>query len=166
MSSVMLSDVLSACDPRPHRDHCHRAPQPHVSGLAAGAKPLPPSLALFSIARPGLVSTMSLPPIATAPTELTALWLRAHHVVDAMSIFMRRGPHSYVAFKARVDADRPAKDSGRDDFVDLCLRRVLVNDPPQLDAPHVQAHFAAGAAPFRVAILHRLLHHLQVDYGP
>ena len=71
--------------------------------------------------------------------------------------------HTYAAFQACLDAGRRAWDNGWDRFVSLYLRRVLVNDPPPLNAPGMQVLFAAGAVPFGVGILHRLLHHLQAD---
>ena len=68
--------------------------------------------------------------VPTNPVELLALWRRAQRLVDTVSDLIRHGPHTYVAFQACVDADRPARDNGWDHFVDLCLRQVLARDPP------------------------------------
>ena len=72
---------------------------------------------------------MSLP-APTDPVELSAFRRRARHLVDTVSDLVRHGPHTYAAFQARVDADRPAKDNGLHHFVDICLRQVLARDPP------------------------------------
>ena len=111
---------------------------------------------------------MSPPLVPTNPTELSALHRRARRLVDAVSDLITHGQHSYASFQARVEADRPAKDNREDRFVNLYLWRVLVNDPPpcpRFNGCDVQVQFATGAVPFRVYILNRLLHHLQVDHG-
>ena len=136
----------------------------HGAGLRYTASPL--SL-MLSVAHPAFMSTMSLPPIPTNPTELSPLWRRARHLVDALSNFIRHGQQSYAAFEARVEANHPSKDNGWDHLVGLGLRRVLINDPPPspLNPRDVHVQFVAGAVRFGVHILHRLLHHLQLDYG-
>ena len=95
---------------------------------------------------------MSLP-VPTNPAELSAFRRRARRLVDTMSDLVRHGPHTYAAFQARVDADRPARDNGWDHLVDICLRQVLARDPPPYNAPDIQAQFAAGMVSFRVHLL-------------
>ena len=95
---------------------------------------------------------MSLP-VPTNPVELSAFRRRAWRLVDTVSDLVRHGPHTYAAFQARVDADRPPRDYGWDHFFDICLRKVLANDPPPYNAPDIQAKFAAGMVPFGVHLL-------------
>ena len=80
----------------------HLSPPPHAIG-----------------AHPTLVSIMSLPPVPTDPTELSALQQRARRLLGTVSDLIKHGQHSYVAFEARVHDDRPASDDGRDHFLDL-----------------------------------------------
>ena len=96
--------------------------------------------------------------------ELPAFQRRARRLLDTMSDLVRQGPHTYAAFQARVDADRPARDNGWDHFVDVCLRQMLARDPHPYNAPDVQARFAAGTVLFGVHLLNRLLRRLQ-DLG-
>ena len=77
--------------------------------------------------------------VPTNPAELSAFRRRARHVVDTVSYLVRHGPHTYAAFQARVDADRPARDNGWDHFVDVCLRQVLAREPDPYNAPDIQA---------------------------
>ena len=57
-----------------------------------------------------------------------------------------------------MDADRSARETRWDHFVDICLRQVLArNPPPPYNAPDIQAQFAAGTVPFRLHLLNRLL---------
>ena len=77
---------------------------------------------------------------------------------------VRYGPHTYAAFQARVDADRPARDNRWDHFVDVCLQQMLARDPHPYNAPDVQARFAAASVLFGVHLLNRLLGCLQ-DLG-
>ena len=63
--------------------------------------------------------------VPTNPAELPAFRRRARRLVDTVSDLVRHGPHTYAAFEARVDADRPARDNGWDHFVDVCLRQML-----------------------------------------
>ena len=100
----------------------------------------------------------------TNPAELAAFWPRARRLVDTVSDLVRFGPHTYAAFQARVDADRPARDNGWDHFVDVWLQQMLARDPHPYNAPDVQARFAAGTVPFGVHLLNRLLRCLQ-DLG-
>ena len=93
----------------------------------------------------------------THPVELSAFRRRAGRLVDTVSDIVRHGLHTYAAFQARVDADHPARDNGRDHSVDICLRQVLARDLPPYNAPDIQAQFAAGVVPFRVHLLNRLL---------
>ena len=79
---------------------------------------------------------MSLP-VPTNPVELSAFRRRARRLVDTVCDLIRHGPHTYAAFQARPDADRPAKDNGWDHFVDICLREVLARDPPPYNAPDI-----------------------------
>ena len=72
---------------------------------------------------------MSLP-VPTNPVELSAFRRRAPCLVDTVSDLVRHRPHTYAAFQARVDADRPARHNGWDHFVDICLPHVLARDPP------------------------------------
>ena len=102
--------------------------------------------------------------VPTNPAELPAFRRRARRLVDTVSDLVRCGPHTYAAFQARVDADRPARDNGWDHFVDVCLRHMLARDPHPYNAPDVQARFAAGTVPFGVHLLNRLLRCLQ-DLG-
>ena len=102
--------------------------------------------------------------VPTNPAELPAFRRRARRLVDTVSDLVRYGPHTYAAFQARVDADRPAGDNGWDHFVDVCLRQMLARDPHPYNAPDVQARFAAGTVPFGVHLLNRLLRCLQ-DLG-
>ena len=95
--------------------------------------------------------------------ELSAFRRPGPRLVDTVSDLIRHGPHTYVAFQARVDADRPARDNGWDHFIDISLRQVLARDPPLYNAPDIQAQFAAGTVPFRVHLLNRLLRRLQYD---
>ena len=69
------------------------------------------------------------PPVSTNPVELSAFRRRARRLVDTVSDLVTHGPHTYAAFQARVDADRPARDNGWDHFVDICLRQVWARDP-------------------------------------
>ena len=105
---------------------------------------------------------MSLP-VPTDPVELSGFRRRARRLVDTVSDLIRHGPHTYAAFPARVNADRPAKDNGWDHFIDICLRQVLARDPPSYNAPEIQAQFAAGMVPFGVHLLNRLHRRLQDD---
>ena len=89
---------------------------------------------------------MSLP-FPTHPVELSGFRRRARRLVDTVSDLVRHGPHTYAAFQARVDADRPGGDNGWDHFVDICLRPVLARDPPPYNAPDIQAQFATRAYP-------------------
>ena len=124
-TNVTLLVMLSAHAPRPIPDPLHRAPALQVTwGLRCN---LPPPPALLSVACLALVSNMSLPPIPTNPVDLSTLRRPARRLVDAVFAITRHGQHGYAAFWARVDADHPARDNGWDHFVDLCLRRVLVN---------------------------------------
>ena len=107
---------------------------------------------------------MSLP-VPTNPVELSAFRRRARRLVDTVCDLVRHGPHTYAAFQARVDADRPARDNGWDHFVDVCLRQMLARDPHPYNAPDIQAQFAAGTVPFGVHLLNRLLRRLQDDLG-
>ena len=91
--------------------------------------------------------------VPTNPAELPAFRRRARRLVDTVSDLVRHGPHTYAAFQARVDADRPARDNGWDHFVDVCLRQMLARDPLPYNAPDVQAPFAAGTVPFGVHLL-------------
>ena len=102
--------------------------------------------------------------VPTNPAELPAFRRRARRLVDTVSDLVRYGPHTYAAFQARVDADRPARVDGWDHFVDVCLRQMLARDPHLYNAPDVQARFAAGTEPFGVHLLNRLLRCLQ-DLG-
>ena len=102
--------------------------------------------------------------VPTNPAELPAFWRRAGRLLDTVSDLVRYGPHTYAAFQARVDADRPARDNGWDHFVDVCLRQMLARDPHPYNAPDVQARFAAGTVLFGVHLLNRLLRCLQ-DLG-
>ena len=104
------------------------------------------------------------PSVPTNPAELLAFRRRARRLVDTVSDLVRHGPHTYAAFQARVDADRPARDNGWDNFVDVCLRQMLARDPHPYNMPDVQARFAAGTVPFGVHLLNRLLRCLQ-DLG-
>ena len=105
---------------------------------------------------------MSLP-VPTNPVELSAFRRRARRLVDTVSDLVRHGPHTYAAFQARVDADRPARDNGWDHFVDVCLRQTLARDPHLYNASDIQAQFVAGTVPFGVHLLNRLLRRLQDD---
>ena len=107
---------------------------------------------------------MSLP-VPTYPVELSAFQRHARRLVDTVADIIRHGPHAYVAFQARVDANRPARDNGWDHFIDICLRQVLARDPSLYNAPDIQAQFAAGTVPFGVHLLNRLLRRLQDDLG-
>ena len=91
--------------------------------------------------------------VPTNPVELSAFWRHARLLVDTVSDLVRHGPHTYAAFQARVDADRPARDNGWDHFVDICLRQLLARDPPPYNAPDIQAQCAAGMVPFGVNLL-------------
>ena len=86
-------------------------------------------MSFLSIAHLALISNMSLPPIPTTPAELSFLWQRAHRLVDTGFDLIKHGHHMYAAIRASVDADRPGWYNRWDFFVDLCLRRVVVNDP-------------------------------------
>ena len=121
---------------------------------------------MLSVARPVFNSSMSLP-VPTNPVELSAFRRRAWRLVDTASDLVRHGPHTYAAFQARVDADRPARNNGWDHFVDVCSWRVLARDPPPPPyiAPDIQTQFAAGTVPFGVHLLNRLLRRLQDDLG-
>ena len=68
--------------------------------------------------------------VPTNPVELSAFRRRARRLVDTVSDLVRHGPHTYAAFRACMDANRPARDNGWDHFVDICLRQVLARDPP------------------------------------
>ena len=125
--------------------------------------PNSPHSPVLSVARPVFVRIMSLP-VPTNPTEFSALRRRARRLVDTMSDLITHGQHTYAAFQARVDADRPAKDNGWDHFVDLYLWQVLV-PPPPFNAPDILAQLAAGTAPFGVHLLNRLLRNLQEHFG-
>ena len=157
----MHSVVLRACMEFSPSIHSMLVPS-HGVGLRYTTSAL---FLVLSVAHLAFVSTMSLPRIPTNPTGLSALRRGARHLVDAVSNLIKHRRNLYAAFRARMEADRPARDNGWDHFIDLCLRRVLVNDTPPLNAPDVQVQFAAGAVPFGVHILLQLLHHLQVDYG-
>ena len=102
--------------------------------------------------------------VPTNPAELPAFRRRARRLVDTVSDLVRYGPHTYAAFQARVDADRPARENGWDHFVDVCLQQMLARDPHPYNVPDVQARFAAGTVPFGVHLLNRLLRCLQ-DLG-
>ena len=102
--------------------------------------------------------------VPTDPAELPAFRRRARRLVDTVSDLVRHGPHTYAAFQARMDADRPARDNGWDHLFDVCLRQMLARDPHPYNAPDVQAQFAAGTVPFGVHLLNRLLRCLQ-DLG-
>ena len=106
---------------------------------------------------------MSLSPIATTPAELPALWRRAYRLMDTVSHLITRGEQSYAVFWARVDAYRPARNSGWGHFLHLCLLRVHVNNPQPHHAPDVQGLFALNKAPFAAVIVQQLLHHFRVD---
>ena len=99
--------------------------------------------------------------VPTNPAELSAFWRRARRLVDTVSDLVRHRPHTYAAFQARVNADRPARDNGWDHFFDFCLRQVLACDPQLYNAPDIQARFAAGTVPFGVHLLNRLLQRLK-----
>ena len=112
----------------------------------------------MSIAHTAFVSYMSLSVLSNT-AELPAFRRRVRRLVDTVSDLVRHGPHTYAAFQARVDSDRPARDNRWDHFVDVCLWQVLARDPHPYNAPDIQARFAAGTVPFGVHLLHQLLHH-------